>query len=254
MKYFTLFFICFLFSYTVPAQIQSGEIIYKVRMTDNFNKFKDTIGESEHIKKLYIRTYNNLKKTALAIEHKLIFNTKKAISEQQKVMDVDNNGNLESAMAWTFTTGNRFYDFENRTKIHQFKEFDKDILLQTSMDSISWNLEDEFKMIQGYKCQKATTDKYLARLFNKKITVWFTPELPFQIGPIGTSGLPGTILEVERNGIHIYADEIKLHKNLLEIAAPKKGTLMSTNEYREFVMKNDPRAKKVIEEKQKSNK
>lgn len=62
-----------------------------------------------------------------------------------------------------------------------------------SSDTINfkWTPVDEFRIINGYKCQKATT-------INNKgedIIVWFTEEIPISSGPTFLTGLPGLILE-----------------------------------------------------------
>lgn len=43
--------IIFILAFQVSnCQIKSGEIIYRVRITDNFNDFRDTTGLSDHLK------------------------------------------------------------------------------------------------------------------------------------------------------------------------------------------------------------
>lgn len=54
-----------------------------------------------------------------------------------------------------------------------------------------WNLQNEFKTINGYHCQKAikvSSDE------NEAIA-WFTEDIPLSAGPLYLSGLPGLILE-----------------------------------------------------------
>ncbi|MEO6681684.1 MAG: GLPGLI family protein [Ginsengibacter sp.] len=54
-----------------------------------------------------------------------------------------------------------------------------------------WSLKNEFKMINNYKCQKASfTNSKL-----EEVIVWFTEEIPISSGPLYLSGLPGLILE-----------------------------------------------------------
>ncbi|NME68857.1 GLPGLI family protein [Flammeovirga aprica] len=54
------------------------------------------------------------------------------------------------------------------------------------MSDISWNITEDSKMINGYKCFKAITNYGFY-----SIVAWFTPELPFSDGPYTFGGLPG---------------------------------------------------------------
>ncbi|WP_298950164.1 GLPGLI family protein [uncultured Nonlabens sp.] len=66
-----------------------------------------------------------------------------------------------------------------------------------------WVLTQEVKTIDSYTCFKAiysydviTPDK---KVFNKFITAWYTPQIPYSFGPIGFGKLPGLIMELETN-------------------------------------------------------
>ncbi|PXW18027.1 GLPGLI family protein [Chryseobacterium sp. CBTAP 102] len=58
-------------------------------------------------------------------------------------------------------------------------------------NNINWIVKNEFKIILGFKCQKAETTKY-GRIW----TAWFTNDIPFQYGPYKFNGLPGLITEL----------------------------------------------------------
>lgn len=53
-----------------------------------------------------------------------------------------------------------------------------------------WAISDSSKIILGYECIMATTDFH-----GRKWAVWFSPELPLNVGPWKLCGLPGLILE-----------------------------------------------------------
>lgn len=55
-----------------------------------------------------------------------------------------------------------------------------------------WILYDQFKTINGLKCQKATID-YCGRSYE----VWFTKEIPLSVGPYKFFGLPGLVVSVQ---------------------------------------------------------
>jgi GLPGLI family protein len=75
---------------------------------------------------------------------------------------------------------------------------------------LDWKILPEKDKILGYSVQKATTT-----LYNRKWTVWFTPDIPIQDGPYFFQGLPGLIIkaEDEKKGISFKLVEIKSLKH-----------------------------------------
>ncbi|WES97383.1 GLPGLI family protein [Chryseobacterium arthrosphaerae] len=57
-------------------------------------------------------------------------------------------------------------------------------------NTINWQIENIRKKINGFDCQKAVT-----MYGRKKITAWFTSEIPISEGPYTFKGLPGLVLE-----------------------------------------------------------
>ncbi len=63
-------------------------------------------------------------------------------------------------------------------------------------DIIHWELTGNTKKIKDYNCQEALLD-----LHGRSYTVWFTPDISINKGPLKLHGLPGLIVEVnEKNG------------------------------------------------------
>lgn len=80
---------------------------------------------------------------------------------------------------------------------------------------LDWNTTRETKMIGGVKCYKATTTETLysrqGHYYDREVVAWFDPETPVNFGPKYYIGLPGLVLEVERNEFIIKATKIKLN-------------------------------------------
>lgn len=180
------------------------------------------------------------------------FNTKEALSKTNEVMDIDIGYSLKKAKMATYTDNIYYFNFSEKTSVQQFKNFGETIRIKRFSDSLNWRIQDEYKEIQGYICQKATIDYTFNHLVENSISVWFAPDLPFQIGPIGITGVPGAILEFEKDGIYIYADRIKLYEKKLSITPPDKGRLMNSKAYQKMILENDPRAKKFMEDRKDS--
>ncbi|MEO6684208.1 MAG: GLPGLI family protein [Ginsengibacter sp.] len=81
----------------------------------------------------------------------------------------------------------RYYDSPGHLSL---KKFDKDFYWLADTIPFLWELVNEFKTIDNYRCQKAVinSDKL-------KIEAWFTEQIPIPAGPYNISGLPGLILE-----------------------------------------------------------
>lgn len=56
---------------------------------------------------------------------------------------------------------------------------------------LDWKLEDKYKTISGYECQKASVT-----FRGRNYDAWFTTEIPLPYGPWKFGGLPGLILEI----------------------------------------------------------
>ncbi|MEM0542269.1 GLPGLI family protein [Flavobacterium sp. j3] len=69
-----------------------------------------------------------------------------------------------------------------------------------------WNVTNESKLIDNYKCYKATSIYQVIspnKVFNHPVTAWFCPDLPYNHGPNGYGNLPGLILELQiRNAVY----------------------------------------------------
>lgn len=70
----------------------------------------------------------------------------------------------------------------------------------------NWIVTSETKLIDNYKCYKATNIYQVIspnKVFNHPVIAWFCPDLPYRHGPNGYGNLPGLILELEvRNAVY----------------------------------------------------
>ncbi len=92
-------------------------------------------------------------------------------------------------------------DFQTREMISREFAFDgKKIMVKDSLPIIDWELTGEKKKIADFSCQKATTTWRCS-----DYEVWFTSDIPVDIGPWKLGGLPGMIVEAHNKTVdHHY--------------------------------------------------
>ena len=72
------------------------------------------------------------------------------------------------------------------------QDFNSDFYKVKTHDIITWKLTNDYKTVDQYKLQKATTS-----FGGRQWDVWFCNEVPFTEGPYKFNGLPGLVFEVE---------------------------------------------------------
>ena len=129
-----------------------------------------------------------------------------------------------------------YYNLKDKLLFSDYGEF----LIKTPSNH-NWNISSESKKIDNYLCYKATyTESYTARDGKTKervITAWFCPELPYPFGPLEFNGLPGLILELEKNGNKVVAKSILLSDKTIELKIPNKKTI-TKDQYNKRIQEN----------------
>ncbi|WP_298950012.1 GLPGLI family protein [uncultured Nonlabens sp.] len=97
------------------------------------------------------------------------------------------------------------YIFKNtkRNSLSSFESYDgKDyFMVNEKLPIYHWTLYDDYKTIQNYKCQKATTS-FRGRVY----TAWFTQDIATIHGPWKFNGLPGLIMQIaDRNKYYLWS-------------------------------------------------
>jgi GLPGLI family protein len=101
----------------------------------------------------------------------------------------------------------------------------KKCIVNDSIPRFDWKFENEKKKIGIFDCQKATTTFRCA-----KYTVWFTTDIPLNIGPWKLSGLPGLIVEAnnEKSGgkYSLVTAEYPVSQLKYTVAPPKTNDVV----------------------------
>lgn len=100
---------------------------------------------------------------------------------------------------------------------------------------LDWNITKETKKIGNYISYKAIASERLYSrrgfYYSKQVIAWFTPQIPLNYGPSNYVGLPGLVLEVQRDKFSLHAIEINLNpEDSPKILGPKKNAKIKTQE------------------------
>lgn len=77
---------------------------------------------------------------------------------------------------------------------------EKEIYVKDKLPILNWKITQDSKIIEGYKCIKATADKTVIG-YPLKLIAWFCEKIPVNDGPFEYIGLPGFILEFSYEGL-----------------------------------------------------
>ncbi len=126
----------------------------------------------------------------------------------------------------------------------------KIFLIKDSLIKYDWKLTEKTKNIGKYTCYRAVYEfeeenssfrfvnnetKEKKEKVKRKITAWYTPDIPINNGPQNYGGLPGLILEINDGDITIVCTEIILNPSeTIDIKEPKKGKQVSRKRFEEI--------------------
>jgi GLPGLI family protein len=218
--------LCNVFSF---AQSKSGIVEYEIAAVDV--PFKEGNSQNDMVKSLI--------EMAKTQKYELKFNSNFSSFIQVESLD---NGQydenlLRSAKSVYATLDSYFID---GTKKELITKTDDNILVKSDAIASGWKISTETKMIDTYLCYKATyTSEFVARnnkIKTKTITAWFAPSLPFPYGPIEFHGLPGLILELNKDYTTYLAKKIVFVNQELKTDFPK-GKTITKDEYEKAILK-----------------
>lgn len=213
------------------GQTQSGKVTYKVIPPQSISQYVDTSGFDKSGKKIIMKMYQGIVRAAPSLSYTLTFNTTESIFKYNRQMRSDNGINPNRVAKRIASFGTYYTNIPEKLKLLQFTLPDKTWRVKTALQELDWTIHSSSKRINGYPCKKATALYVLNGLKPITLTAWFCPSLPFQFGPLEASGLPGLVLELERNHYHYYATDINLEASSKSIKKPNQGELVSPAVY-----------------------
>lgn len=209
------------------AQLNSGTVYYQKIVMTFYNKDGETIDPlSQNIKKYgdlhsYLLTFSKFQSKCVFIEN--------------LVADNDESKNFSYYASVVCDDYDYYFDKLQKRGIISFNTGH----IVENNSSLNWNLTNEQKTIQNYKCFKATSVKKIknhkGQEKNIDLIAWYCPELPFSYGPKEFNSLPGIILEFQDNFNILVATKIVLSDKEIKINFPNKEPI-TYEEYRKLML------------------
>lgn len=228
----SLCFIMTLFVTSLFSQNRKVEVVYKANIARNESNPKHS-GFTSTIDKVFEITSN--------IEMNLYFDKGKGVFKVANALSSpDNENKFEFNVSKTLldVRDDYFYNTQMNEVVVLKKDLGADFHVVFALNRFKWTLGSQTKEISGIKCHRATTANYFYDKNNKKqkieVVAWYAPSVNVPLGPIGYSGLPGLILELEEVGrrryfaTNIFFDANFEIANLYEV---KKGDRISETDY-----------------------
>lgn len=188
-----------LFFWSAITLGQEGEIIYKTYTTETHNK------DTEYAKRL-ASEIDQMKYSLRYTADASIFTLLPYVTEDDMI----------SKLAQIST--NALFDIyqspKERVSFYEQAIKGKKYTVINSSTMTDWNLENETKIIDGFKAYKATLNMFNDRTSKYTIVeAWYTPEISLPYGPAGFGGLPGLILELRKSSIIYVVEKVTMNPN-----------------------------------------
>lgn len=227
MKKKILLLIVIFYSFSVFSQ-KSGKAIYKMYMVVDSVKSKTTTIEN---------TINLAQKGASKLQFELVFND--TISKFSTIPFISSEDKSENyALAWCNCNVVKYTQPKKKTilfnnKVDRLGRFKKnEFLIEDKIGD--WVLHNDFKIINNYKCNKATQEIFIKskeRIIKRTITAWYCPDIPINYGPNGYFNLPGFIFELQENNIVFGLESIIFTQEPDDINLPTEGEKISKEKF-----------------------
>lgn len=159
---------------------------------------------------------------------------KNLLKNGDKKIDTDTKDTINVLGSNRICTDNKvfFFDYKNvSSRILIYNKYCKSkVLIKEPLNIPKWKINDNTKIISGYKCQEAT-----AYVNDRKWTVYFTNELKIKGGPWRLIGLPGIVIRAKDSSSTYEFNLIKIKETLPKSIAEPKYKKEST--FSEFIQK-----------------
>ncbi|MDN3674890.1 GLPGLI family protein [Flavobacterium branchiarum] len=229
MKYIYIVFI--FFSFALTAQ-NLAKVNYIVLPTDG------SIENREALKKLSV-SFNGVDDAIKKLEYELLVSNNNSYFHLIANLDFNERA---ARLARSFAGRKEYYRDNDKKELIEVIEFSGEFFNVWGDINKEWELVNETKLINGYKCYKAITERkiWLKKTDNvAKVIAWYCPTIPMNFGPKGFGGLPGLILELQDDKMIYLASRIEISKKLKIKINKIEGKIISQDDFYKIVEKTN---------------
>lgn len=199
--------LCIAITTNIFAQNKSGVIEYKGVINQKYvDSFLTDLKQKDipmNIKQGVVDMYSN----TTPDEYVLNFKNEESYYYYNPPLDIDEQPYNVGSKAGL----NSFYTNNTTDSIIEISQY----LGNIAHNPLDWEITNKTKIIGGYKCRQAVaTEKLYSRQghYNHiKVIAWFAPDIPASFGPKYYKGLPGLILEIDRDKFTLTATKLNLN-------------------------------------------
>ena len=227
----TILLICFSFNL---GQAQSGTVTYKKAMVfpeDMYGSLKETDPKTY---RNFMAHNKKMQEAAKQLEFKLRFAKAEAIFEPQEIMST---ASIDAHLGLGPSDGVHYTNRSTAENLWQTDAFFGMTLL-ISMEEPEWELQNETKIVSGYRVKKAIGETTMRKGAEERvhtIEAWYAPDIPLSFGPLGFAGLPGLIIELKLGHECYYLSEITIKsEEEIMVERPSKGRKITFEELQEM--------------------
>ncbi|MFZ3574644.1 GLPGLI family protein [Tenacibaculum finnmarkense] len=223
--------IALLFLNNIVGQSQQGVVLYKKIIARKVPTINDKKSANFEEFKRVDKTIDKLLKTT---DFELKFNGKESFFAVIPSLALEESRWGKLALAGY--GDNKFYNTKNE-RLSEENILGEDFLVNS--EQLNWELKNETKKIRDYLCYKAIAierEMYRGKMKEYPIVAWYCPEINNSFGPIGVTGLPGLILEVNKGNTKYTATKIMLNsKKTIKIEKLTKGKKITRKKLGEMI-------------------
>jgi GLPGLI family protein len=173
--------------------------------------------------KQYLPEFRTSKMELLVQGQDLLY---RAAEEEEDVTHESGDGNIR--MSFKRAESIVYKGLKSKEKLTSTEFMGRQFLISDELKPTAWKMTAESKSILGYPCTKAVFQDTA-----DVVEAWFTLSIPVGAGPATYDGLPGLILEVDKNDGEVVFKATNVDLKPLEeaIEKPKKGKKVTKEEY-----------------------
>jgi GLPGLI family protein len=229
------------------AQVKEGKVVYERKI----NMHKDLPPEAEQFRAM-MPEFQTSKMELLYNGTQSLFHSVPS-DEEDQMPQAGEGGGRRMMFRMGGADAETFRDYDKELIVESRELGPKKYIINDTLKSLKWKLEEDTMTIAGYLCHKATTtqEASIRRIGMRRggdtattapqtqmqpVVAWYTEQVESQAGPDNFFGLPGLILKIDiNNGSMVYTPVSIETLGKATVKQPTSGKTITRAEYRKMM-------------------